>query len=53
MTQGIAFEPTPERRNQVEVLAGFGLPQHQMWMAVRIRAYPARKLSCGVRSGLW
>ncbi len=24
-----------------------------LWMAVRIRAYPARKLSCGVRSGLW
>ena len=30
MTQGIAFEPTAERRNQVEVLAGFGLPQVQI-----------------------
>ena len=30
MTQGIVFEPTPERRNQVEVLAGFGLPQTQI-----------------------
>ena len=30
MSQGVAFESTPERRNQVEVLAGFGLPQHQI-----------------------
>lgn len=30
MTQAVAFELTPERRNQVEVLAGFGLPQTQI-----------------------
>jgi len=30
MSQGVPFESTPERRNQVEVLAGFGLPQHQI-----------------------
>ena len=30
MSQGVAFEPTAERRNQVEVLSGFGLPQRQI-----------------------
>ena len=30
MTQGVTFSPTPEQRNQVEVLAGFGLPQTQI-----------------------
>ena len=30
MTQGIPFTPTAEQRNQVEVLAGFGLPQAQI-----------------------
>ena len=30
MSRGVAFSPTAERRNQVEVLAGFGLPQHQI-----------------------
>ena len=30
MSQGVLFCPTPEQRNQVEVLAGFGLPQHQI-----------------------
>ena len=30
MSQGVTFEATPERRNQVEVLAGFGLPQTQI-----------------------
>ena len=43
MTQGIAFEPTPERRNQVEVLAGFGVPQHQIAVllaSARDRVYP-------------
>lgn len=30
MTQGTLFTPTAEQRNQVEVLAGFGLPQHQI-----------------------
>lgn len=30
MTQGITFQPTAEQRSQVEVLAGFGLPQAQI-----------------------
>ena len=30
MTQGVTFSATPEQRNQVEVLSGFGLPQHQI-----------------------
>ena len=30
MTKGVLMIPSPEQRNQVEVLAGFGLPQHQI-----------------------
>lgn len=30
MTQGVLYAPTAEQRNQVEVLAGFGVPQHQI-----------------------
>ena len=30
MTKGLLMVPSPEQRNQVEVLAGFGVPQHQI-----------------------
>ena len=30
MTKGVLMQPTPEQRNQVEVLSGFGVPQHQI-----------------------
>ena len=30
MTKGVLMIPSPEQRNQVEVLAGFGVPQHQI-----------------------
>ncbi len=30
MTKGVLMVPSPEQRNQVEVLAGFGVPQHQI-----------------------
>ena len=30
MAQGVLFTPTDEHRRQVEVLAGFGLPQQQI-----------------------
>ena len=30
MTKGVLMVPTPEQRNQVKVLAGSGVPQHQI-----------------------
>ena len=52
MTQGVTFSPTPEQRNQVEVLAGFGLPQTQIAVLVgcdpkTLRKYFDAELSMG------
>lgn len=52
MTQGVTFTPTPEQRNQVEVLAGFGLPQHQIAVLLgcdpkTLRKYFEMELSVG------
>ena len=43
MTQGVAFQPTAEHRRQVEVLAGFGLPQHQIAILVECDPKTLRK----------
>ena len=52
MTQGALFVPTPEQRNQVGVLAGFGLPHHQIAVllgcdAKTLRKYFEEELSVG------
>ena len=43
MTQGVAFRPTAEQRRQVEVLAGFGLPQLQIAVLVACDPKTLRK----------
>ena len=52
MSQGIPFAATAEQRNQVEVLAGFGLPQHQIAVLLgcdpkTLRKYFETELSVG------
>ena len=52
MTKGVPLVPSPEQRNQVEMLAGFGVPQHQIAVLLVCDLKTLRKHCGGWRHGL-